>query len=152
MTQISNRRNFILKAEAYFERHKKNQKPIALLFADIDRFKQINDTYGHLAGDEILKKVANIISDSIRPMDLCSRYGGEEFVICLYEADESQAVIVITSYSIHYTKLYDHIITHFNYEEKSLSEVGYEDIQNHQKIHGHLLKRAQEIKERNNFV
>ena len=94
LTQISNRRNFMLKAEAYIERHKKNQKPIALLFADIDRFKQINDTYGHLAGDQILKKVANIISDSIRPMDLCSRYGGEEFVICLYEADESQAVMI----------------------------------------------------------
>ncbi|MDD3140351.1 MAG: GGDEF domain-containing protein [Lachnospiraceae bacterium] len=94
LTQISNRRNFMLKAGAYFERHKKVQKAVALLFIDIDRFKKINDTYGHLVGDEILKKVANNISDNIRPMDLCCRYGGEEFVIFLYEADESQAVMI----------------------------------------------------------
>lgn len=84
----------MLKAEAYFERHKKAQKPAELLFIDIDRFKQINDTYGHLAGDEILKKVACEISDGIRPMDLCCRYGGEEFVIFLYEADENQSVMI----------------------------------------------------------
>ena len=53
------------------------------MMLDIDHFKKINDTYGHLAGDFVLKEIAKIIKDSIRKSDICGRFGGEEFVIVL---------------------------------------------------------------------
>lgn len=58
-----------------------SHKSFGLAFLDIDNFKQINDTYGHLAGDEVLKKIANIIKNKVRLSDYVFRYGGEEFVI-----------------------------------------------------------------------
>lgn len=62
----------------------KNQKPFSIIMLDIDHFKKVNDTYGHPAGDEVLKQFAKAISKTVRPGDLVARYGGEEFaVICL---------------------------------------------------------------------
>lgn len=65
--------------------------PFALILLDVDRFKLVNDTYGHGTGDEVLKHVANTISASLRPGDVCHRYGGEEFVILLSRTDLADA-------------------------------------------------------------
>ena len=68
-----------------FARYQRHQRPFAVLLLDIDHFKALNDTYGHLAGDQVLKNVAQTLSHSIRSVDYAARYGGEEFVIVLPE-------------------------------------------------------------------
>lgn len=92
LTRIPNRRYLFQELKKYFKRHKEEKKPLALLMIDVDDFKKVNDTYGHEAGDEILKKVANIISRSVRKFDLVGRYGGEEFIVVLPDADIEKAV------------------------------------------------------------
>jgi diguanylate cyclase (GGDEF)-like protein len=94
LTQIHNRRYFMNKAETYYQRALRGQESLSFLFVDIDLFKKVNDIYGHLFGDEVLKIVARVISESVRPVDLCCRFGGEEFLILLYKTNNEQAVLV----------------------------------------------------------
>jgi diguanylate cyclase (GGDEF)-like protein len=89
-----------LKNHAYFqsrfreEREKalKRKSPLALLLTDVDRFKNFNDTYGHQAGDEVLKAVARVLIDAARRTDFAARYGGEEFCLVMPGADEATAI------------------------------------------------------------
>lgn len=92
LTQIYNRRYFMSKAEAYYKRALMDKKTVSLLFIDIDFFKKVNDNYGHLFGDEVLKVVAKVIAENVRPLDFYCRYGGEEFLILLHETNNEQAV------------------------------------------------------------
>ncbi|WP_379161563.1 diguanylate cyclase [Paenibacillus sp. sgz5001063] len=68
--------------------------PFSLIVLDVDRFKFVNDTYGHVTGDEVLKHVAGVIVSSLRPDDMCHRYGGEEFIILLARTRPAEAFIV----------------------------------------------------------
>ncbi|GLI09393.1 sensor domain-containing diguanylate cyclase [Paenibacillus tyrfis] len=79
LTGLTNRRTF----ESIMSQWTEKQQPFALIMMDIDRFKSINDTYGHQAGDEVLKHLARILTSSVRSNDVCCRYGGEEFVVLL---------------------------------------------------------------------
>lgn len=92
LTQIHNRIYFMKKADEYYQRAMSEQKPLSFLFVDIDFFKKVNDRYGHLFGDEVLKALAKVISANIRPTDLCCRFGGEEFLILLHGTNNDQAV------------------------------------------------------------
>ncbi|MFH0763963.1 MAG: sensor domain-containing diguanylate cyclase [Candidatus Omnitrophota bacterium] len=76
------------------QRSKRYKLKLALLMIDIDNFKQANDTYGHLVGDVILKNLGAILKESIREIDLVSRYGGEEFTVALPETGSDGALIV----------------------------------------------------------
>lgn len=88
LTGIKNRRFFNEKIEREWARAIRNNSPIALLAIDIDHFKQFNDNYGHLLGDECLRHVAQVIQESVaRPSDTVSRYGGEEFMVILPDTD-----------------------------------------------------------------
>ena len=83
LTGIYNRRHFEELADVELERmHRSNYKS-CIAMADIDHFKAFNDKYGHLAGDKCLQQVSALISKQIRKVDLCGRYGGEEFIIML---------------------------------------------------------------------
>jgi diguanylate cyclase (GGDEF)-like protein len=83
LTGIYNRRYFLEIAEMEFEKSKRKKSPCYAMIFDLDFFKKVNDTYGHLAGDEVLRTVAKRVSDTVRSYDLLARYGGEEFVILL---------------------------------------------------------------------
>ncbi len=83
LTKLSNRRSFDAKIEELFMAYRKGGKSFALAMIDIDHFKKINDTYGHPAGDEVLRQVASILRQSIDNPYLIARYGGEEFTVLL---------------------------------------------------------------------
>lgn len=94
MTGLMNRRAFLAVADdavAFCRRYKRN---MATLMIDIDHFKKINDTHGHAAGDDAIKRVAEIVSQSIRTTDKAARFGGEEFVVLLREIDQDTAVLL----------------------------------------------------------
>ncbi len=83
LSGLANRRSFQLAVSREIDRVARAGEPALLLVADIDHFKQVNDTHGHAAGDLVLKAVAMALQDSVRPMDLVARVGGEEFAIIL---------------------------------------------------------------------
>jgi diguanylate cyclase (GGDEF)-like protein len=87
LTGISNRRSIISRFREEFERAKRQERSLGCIILDIDHFKEVNDRYGHLLGDEALRKVATISKDSIRTYDSVGRIGGEEFLIVLPDAD-----------------------------------------------------------------
>ncbi len=94
LTGFYNRRKIeeILRNE--MERARRYGDPLSVIFVDIDNFKQINDTYGHRKGDEVLMKVADLIRRELRKTDFVGRFGGEEFVIILPETEPERAVRV----------------------------------------------------------
>ncbi|MBP7866653.1 MAG: diguanylate cyclase [Acidobacteria bacterium] len=94
LTGLTNRRHFFDLAEAEFQRSRRYERPLAVIMADIDHFKQVNDTWGHSAGDEALREVAGRFQSGIRRVDLVGRYGGEEFVFLLPESDLDAAMAV----------------------------------------------------------
>ena len=87
LTGIWNRQAMMEMLEQEYVRWKRYQNPLTLVIWDIDNFKQINDEYGHMAGDKILKEFANILTESTRSADFVARYGGEEFVGIFPETD-----------------------------------------------------------------
>jgi diguanylate cyclase (GGDEF)-like protein len=105
LTQVLNRRGFLERFESLFKEglyYKENRdeslpkrklqvKDFSLLFVDGDNFKEINDDYGHDKGDKVLQGMAEVMSSSIRGLDSVSRFGGEEFVVCLLGASEEEA-------------------------------------------------------------
>lgn len=91
LTGLVNRHNFILNAEQIFIGSKTKKSPLAVLFIDIDDFKKINDTYGHAFGDRVLVRLARLLKDNLRTVDILCRYGGEEFVILLPRTDTATA-------------------------------------------------------------
>lgn len=91
LTGLPNRRHFFDTARTIVALARRNDLPIACLMIDIDFFKKINDTYGHQAGDMVLKNVAELMQKNKREGELLARFGGEEFVMCLFKADEAAA-------------------------------------------------------------
>jgi diguanylate cyclase (GGDEF)-like protein len=91
LTQVFNRRHFLERLNEEQERSKKFNHAYSFLMIDIDHFKAINDHYGHLVGDAILREVAKAIKENARQVDFIARYGGEEFCVCLTETDKEQA-------------------------------------------------------------
>lgn len=87
LTGVQNRRYFEHRCQIEVSQARRHQHPLACMFLDIDKFKRINDTYGHQTGDEVLMSVANFIQTQLRVGDTIARYGGEEFVVLLPQTD-----------------------------------------------------------------
>ena len=91
LTNLANRRKFLECLEGEMARARRSRRPLALLMMDIDHFKLINDTYGHAAGDEVLKSVALRGARSIRETDTLARWGGDEFILLMPETNRDEA-------------------------------------------------------------
>ncbi|WP_160004611.1 PleD family two-component system response regulator [Rhizobium sp. 18055] len=94
LTGLSNRRYLDNHISTLFNRSMARGRPLSVLIADIDRFKQINDTHGHDAGDDIIREFANRVRSTVRGADLACRYGGEEFVVVMPDTSPEIAASV----------------------------------------------------------
>jgi diguanylate cyclase (GGDEF)-like protein len=83
LTGLANRRQFEERLRQHLAEHGRTRLPVSLILLDIDMFKTVNDVYGHQGGDEVLRAVANAAQETVREIDLCARYGGEELAILL---------------------------------------------------------------------
>lgn len=91
LTGIANRRHFVEQCGIAFEQAVQKQQPVSILILDVDHFKKYNDGFGHLAGDEVLRRVAHLMDQHSSPNVLPARYGGEEFVMLLMNHDVASA-------------------------------------------------------------
>lgn len=114
LTKLPNRRDILEKIQAEIYRFERSKQPFSLIICDIDDFKIINDTYGHNAGDFILKTTADIMQKNIRKQDLLARWGGEEFLFLLPDTDLKGCRKVAENIR---KIIQDH---HFHFEEKDL--------------------------------
>jgi len=91
LTKLYNRQHLKQFLDNEFIRYKRYKIPFSIVFIDIDKFKNVNDTLGHKAGDDILINVTKIITSDLRDLDICTRYGGDEFVLVLPHTNQSKA-------------------------------------------------------------
>jgi diguanylate cyclase (GGDEF)-like protein len=103
LTEIYNKRKYEEEVQREFARAVRHKRPLSLIIFDLDEFKQINDTYGHLCGDFVLKQVASLAKELVRPEQVLARVGGDEFVILAPETGTAGAEAMAT-------KLRDHVI------------------------------------------
>lgn len=94
LTELHNRKYFMETLADEVARAARHRRPFAVMMLDTDYFKKYNDTFGHLAGDALLKRVGAIIKESLRTVDDAARYGGDEFILLLSEAGKEQALKV----------------------------------------------------------
>ena len=115
LTHLPNRRLFTEQLQKAMGRSQRNDRPLAVLFIDLDRFKSVNDTLGHDIGDELLRQVATRLQKNLRIGDFSGRWGGDEFVACLEDFGETknaaaaaQKLVLILSdkYDVHGSEVY----------------------------------------------
>jgi diguanylate cyclase (GGDEF)-like protein len=94
LTGLANHRSFQTRLDEVLARHRRSEEPFGLILTDIDHFKSVNDTHGHPVGDEVLRQVSRVFTESLREVDLPCRYGGEEFAIILEDTDRETAMAV----------------------------------------------------------
>ena len=93
-TGLANADWWAAQATRELDRARRSERPLSVLLGDLDHFKGVNDTWGHLAGDRVLRAVADALSAGVRPYDVVGRYGGEEFVVLLPATSPSDAAVV----------------------------------------------------------
>jgi diguanylate cyclase (GGDEF)-like protein len=96
LTRICNRKTFDERFRGEFAYALRHKQKLSMLIMDIDHFKTVNDTYGHQAGDYVLKALAQVVSDMIRSEDVFARYGGEEFALLARDTDEEKGFLFAT--------------------------------------------------------
>lgn len=107
-----------------YRRYRANiKKPFSILFVDLDHFKQINDLYGHQAGDEILQGLGEILKRKVRSVDICARFGGDEFVLLLPETNGEEAQVVAQKL----TREFDGLLEKFFLSHSRMNDVPMQD-------------------------
>lgn len=101
LTQLLNRRGAQQCLEREYARMLRSKTPFSIAIADIDRFKSINDTYGHEQGDEVLKQISKVFAARLRGQDILARWGGEEFMLIFTDTNEANAVKALEQIRIH---------------------------------------------------
>jgi diguanylate cyclase (GGDEF)-like protein len=91
LTGLSNRRDMIKRLTNEMNRIQQTGQTLTILLVDVDHFKQVNDTFGHLVGDQVLADIADMMRSILRTSDLCARWGGEEFLLLLPDTDSTNA-------------------------------------------------------------
>ncbi|MFK8019023.1 MAG: GGDEF domain-containing protein [Pseudomonadales bacterium] len=115
LTKLPNRAAYEERLKFEYARWIRYQRPLSLAVGDVDFFKQVNDTHGHLLGDEVLQKLSALLKETVRKTDFVARYGGEEFVFLLPETDCDSALIALD-------KIREHIKTlSFNSDQGAFS-------------------------------
>jgi diguanylate cyclase (GGDEF)-like protein len=99
VTGIANRRSLLVRADYEIARHHRSQRSFALVMLDLDGFKQLNDRFGHAAGDDLLRDVAAALSHAMRAQDTVARFGGDEFCVLAPETDDRGAAGLATKVS-----------------------------------------------------
>lgn len=94
LTGLDTRRHFMESFHEEFIRAKTKELPLSLMMIDVDHFKRINDEHGHVTGDQVLREMAQIIMDCMREVDICGRFGGEEFCVVLPDTDKQGGLLV----------------------------------------------------------
>jgi diguanylate cyclase (GGDEF)-like protein len=115
LTGTSNRQNLMNCLEQEFDRSFRYQRPLALILYDIDKFKEINDSFGHLAGDQLLMESCRIVTAQIREQDVYGRFGGDEFMIVCPETTIGQALPFANRLGLQVSQ------TSFSFKEKVLA-------------------------------
>lgn len=135
LTGILNRRQFFILAEQEVERSRRYGRTLALLLYDIDHFKQVNDTFGHQAGDIVLRELAKLVHEQLRRNDIEGRVGGEEFAVLLPETTISEAVVlaerirgIIESFAINIGETSLHITASFGVTAVKENDVALDSI------------------------
>jgi diguanylate cyclase (GGDEF)-like protein len=96
LTGLPNNRSFLESALREVERSRRTQEPLTVAYIDVDGFKAVNDNFGHAAGDNLLRQIADTLRDGLRVVDLVARLGGDEFAVLLPGADRQQARIALS--------------------------------------------------------
>ncbi len=114
LTGLYVRNHFLDRAREELARSKRHGLPCTLLMVDLDRFKEKNDTYGHLVGDVVLREVARLLQRNLRDVDLMARFGGEEFIMLLIETTAEQALPILQRLrqlvEVHPIRAYDELL------------------------------------------
>jgi len=95
LTGVRNRHDMMVELDIERERARRSALPCSVAMVDLDHFKALNDTHGHLVGDQVLRRVSAMFGEQLRPYDMVYRYGGEEFLLCLPNTDVKTAVAVL---------------------------------------------------------
>ena len=104
LTRLRNRRGFELAVAEYAQSHGESLHGCAVLVADIDQFKKVNDTYGHLVGDQVIRAAAQVLQNGVKGRDITGRWGGEEFVVLLPATPAEGAVAVADQLRLAFSK------------------------------------------------
>lgn len=131
LTQLNNRNFFYANISDTMKKLEKKQSSVSLLIIDLDNFKNINDTYGHITGDEILKQISNILKNNIRSTDIATRWGGDEFIITLPGVNRKDAVAVANRVR---TTIHNHDFFYNNIHFRITASIGITSIENEMDI------------------
>jgi diguanylate cyclase (GGDEF)-like protein len=94
LTGLATREHFMVRAELEFQRAVRFRHEMTIIMLDIDNFKQVNDTYGHISGNQVLRELALRCQNQVRSIDMIGRFGGDEFILLLVETDPADALSV----------------------------------------------------------